>query len=522
MKLLIKQRGYQAVSAFDTVWKSPNLVYAIYVKNNKLGILDITGKEITPAKYDDIPGMNRSHGSTIGGFHNNFVVRINKNEGLISNKGKELVPALYETLDYNIRSERANRAGLYPDSLYEARLGDELLYLDVKGQVLWRREIGEEMKIGDVMDMPKEDYSPPVIDEGRDWESYQAPTGIPGHKLVVRTEAYKTVYGVIDENTRREIFPTEYQRIQVDQFGNYQLTKNNRYGLADKNGVVKVPVELTGLYNYPSVYQATRENKYALYSRRLEPVTGFVFDHYINYADNNFLVLRKDGKWGAVDSAGREKIPFIYDDLHLTTDCHYARPFITATLNKKKGFIDINGKQLLPFEYDELIPECRVESEGRLTHGHFYSNAANKYYFFKKDGRYGILGKDFKVLVPPVYHNMEKSMHDELAYVRVDSGTQRRWGLLHIKTNKLIVPVAYDRILYHRGGYFHYDKYFSGGYYSLRSGSKVAIYDQDGKQWMSSRDIPDILVRDIYNGLLHVTTPDGPPLYIDYNGNGSK
>ena len=56
---LLKSKGYDAVSNFDTVNVNPLLIYAVYVKKGKLGILDHTGKEITEAKYDRIWGLQK-------------------------------------------------------------------------------------------------------------------------------------------------------------------------------------------------------------------------------------------------------------------------------------------------------------------------------------------------------------------------------------------------------------------------------------------------------------------------------
>ena len=57
----IRQHQYQAVSGFDTVSKKPLLIYALYVRDNKLGILDNSGHEVTPAVYDKIDGARQAN-----------------------------------------------------------------------------------------------------------------------------------------------------------------------------------------------------------------------------------------------------------------------------------------------------------------------------------------------------------------------------------------------------------------------------------------------------------------------------
>ena len=51
---LMTDREYQVLSAFDTISKLPLKVYAVAGRNNKFGIIDTNGEEITPIIYDDI------------------------------------------------------------------------------------------------------------------------------------------------------------------------------------------------------------------------------------------------------------------------------------------------------------------------------------------------------------------------------------------------------------------------------------------------------------------------------------
>ncbi|MFZ4058940.1 MAG: WG repeat-containing protein, partial [Ferruginibacter sp.] len=112
-----KSRQYEALSRFDTVSKKPLLVYAIYVKNNKLGIVNHLGVEVTPALYDDISGLNISYTTVMFGFHNHYPVVIDKKYGLITNTGKVILPVKYNYITYE-KSKDNPKAGVVIDSTF--------------------------------------------------------------------------------------------------------------------------------------------------------------------------------------------------------------------------------------------------------------------------------------------------------------------------------------------------------------------------------------------------------------------
>ncbi len=71
----------------------------------------------------------------------------------------------------------------------------------------------------------------------------------------------------------------------------------------------------------------------------------------INYFKEGFAAFEKAGKWGFVDTTGKEVLPAVYDDV-------YAEGFIGGNVfvntNGKWGMIDKNGKEVLAAQFDNV------------------------------------------------------------------------------------------------------------------------------------------------------------------------
>lgn len=110
-----------------------------------------------------------------------------------------------------------------------------------------------------------------------------------------------------------------------------------------------------------------------------------------------FSTENEKGKWGFVDSAGQEVIPFVYDK----ADCFYMG-YSSVAKNGKTGLIDMNGKVVVPIMYDnELI--------------YFEEDLA----LVVKDDLYGFVDKNGHVSIPLIYEDA-KDFKDGKAEVMKD------------------------------------------------------------------------------------------------------
>lgn len=108
--------------------------------------------------------------------------------------------------------------------------------------------------------------------------------------------------------------------------------------------------------NYAEVIEAAQ--------LRYDYVGGFV---------EGFALVGKDGKWGFIDTEGKEQVPLVYDD---------ANPFreglADVRTEDKWGFIDTEGKVVIPIRYDFVYP---------FENGKAYVEDGERYYIDKQGKR---------------------------------------------------------------------------------------------------------------------------------------
>jgi len=81
---------------------------------------------------------------------------------------------------------------------------------------------------------------------------------------------------------------------------------------------------------------------------------GVIYSIETEYKDSDLIPKKQDGKfifgkWGFVDKAGYEVIPFKYDSV-----LRFESGLAPAKLNGKWGFIDKSGRMVIPFQYDDV------------------------------------------------------------------------------------------------------------------------------------------------------------------------
>ena len=95
------------------------------------------------------------------------------------------------------------------------------------------------------------------------------------------------------------------------------------------------------------------------------------------YSKELFPTENGKQKWGFIDTAGKEAIPFIYENAD-----NFSEGFASVKLNGKWGFINKTGKEITPIKYDSV---CDF-SEGFAK--------------VKLNGKWGFIDKTGKEITP--------------------------------------------------------------------------------------------------------------------------
>ena len=206
---------------------------------------------------------------------------------------------------------------------------------------------------------------------------------------------------------------------------------------------------------------------------------------------NGLAAVKKDDRWGCINSRGEFKIPCVYDDLALVS-----KGIVVMTGNLY-GLLDYNGNEILPCVYDNLpiYDECLsivmldgkyglMNSEFELVAPCIYDDwEAVDYDSVEEtfepgsnmivvlDGKYGMISSEGEVLIECMYDNLYS--YSNLVVAQKDN----LCGCLNLN-GEVVIPFMYDDIDVHKDGNFVAKKDDKFGYFDRENNLIVPfMYD---------------------------------------------
>lgn len=458
---IMKTRGYDVVSAFDTVWKKPVLIYAEYVKDGKFGIIDHTGKEITKPIYDEIVGLNRRITPNLFAYPAHYTVKENGKYGMITRAGKVLIPSVHKYLYYRTK-----------DSLVEVTEEGEEYTMNLKGKRVKAKPEYEEQQ-------PQYDRRPDKVlsPDGKTYKLYDAyrqkESVVPNLGEVVQNLVDAVVFkdangkqGLYHVNQKKLVLPFEYEEIKYGFKGYFMAKKDKKWGLMDSIGQVKIPLQYEYIGLTSAGLSGYADKKYTLYSQNGEKLSDLSFDKY-HYMGAKGMILSVNGKFGLMATDGRILAPFEYDDMTVPEDHDLPFSIVVTNKNGKLGAIDFNGKIWCEPKYDMILPESLLFSDSRSMTPVFngYTNLPNRFHFVQVGKFYGTVDNEFKTIIEPTYDYFLKSPDRAVMFAQKNG----KWGIIDPQ-GKVIIPLEYD-----------YKPEYKDGNYLVSKDRKTAIVNRDGK-----------------------------------------
>jgi hypothetical protein len=135
--------------------------------------------------------------------------------------------------------------------------------------------------------------------------------------------------------------------------GIYHFLYHGKYGIIDKNFVLKIPVALDDIdpeyeFSGQGMERVKYGDKYGFVNVHTgELVTGFEFSDTRKPTGGLFWV-KKNNKWGCIDKTGKVRIDFLYDEATGFT----AEGRSAVAINGKFGHIDKTGRVRTPLQYE--------------------------------------------------------------------------------------------------------------------------------------------------------------------------
>ena len=306
-------------------------------KDNKYGILDEKGRLVIPIEYESLSPIGSSATSEFF-----YYAKKDGKAGILSQDNRVTIPFEFEELMFkktyfetNMRVKgRPNNRGVIDlkgkeiiPCIYTGIVGDyEGFYIVSRGKSNKNLVVGMTDQYGKfILDTVYSEYHNYVNSDSKHLIQFEQ---------LEKPNSFRTTSGIYDTRLKKfVILPGKYSISRVFYpYGrevNFYTNKGYLHGWAGKSG--KLLIE--------PIYE------------KLE-ATG----------DSPFLVVKKDEKYGVIDSTGKVILPFKYEALEhfdpfsFETDIKRGDAFI-VTENGKQGVINTKGKLLIPMEY-EFIETC--------------------------------------------------------------------------------------------------------------------------------------------------------------------
>lgn len=359
--------GYEQIEALDNIDKNSNVWYEENVlrikKNGKYGLIDLNGKELLPAEYDEI--------TVLEGIENSLIIKKDGKVGLVNDTGSVIIDANYKGIkglgdtykDGYITIDEQGKYGLISATkkqILENKY-DEILQVPLKEYYVIK-ENGKQKLINS--------NGEALIDSGFDEIKSTTTNGI----IFVKDNLYGEM------NTSGEVtIKADYQELKEVKEQIYIAKQNNKYGIIDGLGNGLTAFEYDGMtYNEKadlffaddSEYKTSIiDNKYDVKTTGIlsevntdeEYIRMRISDEYKYYnlkgeeisniqalKNNTIFLDKKDGKYGYVDKKGNAITEYIYDDA--TEQNKYG--FVAVKENGLWGALDKEGKEVIEPKYN--------------------------------------------------------------------------------------------------------------------------------------------------------------------------
>ena len=302
-----------------------------------------------------------------------------------------------------------------------------------------------------------------------DYDEITALKGVTNNLLVKKDGKV----GLVNEKGQT-IVNTEYKDIKTLKEGYKNeyiiVDENNQYGIISTTGtvIIEPKYEDVKYLNNSEMFAIKDAGVWKLINKDNQILIDGGYDNIIEAKGEN-VVVEKGGKYGVVTTKNEEKIPVEYEQIKYTFSIYYI-----AKTGGKYGIINLNNEQVKDFNYinmdyvekgdfiqadvsdtetvifDNNLSEkiSGIVSEINQEKGYIkvYTNNEYKYYNFKfeekkssdiltsnnlflskKDGKYGYVNKEGKVIVDYIYEDGTEQNSCGFAAVKKDGV----WGSIN-------------------------------------------------------------------------------------------
>jgi len=392
---ILSNRGYdEIILPFGA--NPPGANFLIAVLYDQFGYIYITGEEITQFKYDikslyfDMSNNDEYCEAVFYGKH-----------GIINKKGKTIIPFIYDDIrsfaNNNFIVKKNNKLGAIDinNKIAIPFEYDEWSYSNYKNHrnlyfLIFKKGQKEHYFDSTLTKISFSDY-----DDVKYIHNYQEYYGKDA--FIVEKNGK---FGIVDIEDS-VIVPIEYEDIDEywGELCSHKIKKDDKYGVVVlKNRRIISPKYDNIKYFCEGLAEIELNGKFGFIDTLGKEVIPPIYQKTKWEFTNSRAAVMKNNKWGCIDNKGKVIIPCVYDEAGI----YDKPPMILINNDEKTAFFDIDGKQLTPFKYDDyLLP---------------YNNSLFSVFV---NGKEGLVDKNGNEIVPPIYESINV-YNDPIFGVRKD------------------------------------------------------------------------------------------------------
>jgi hypothetical protein len=393
------------------VWsKTPCILGIQYNYQGFYGAINCKGDTIIPMDYEQLTRIENT---------TNFIAQKDEKKGIITQNNKILLPFesqdIFVMANNKVRVVKNNRQGILDEQAnIKIPIEYEELYFSLESQ------------------------------------------------YIIAKKAEK--YGLIDHNNKTHL-AFDYAMLTRMDKGQFVAQKKDKVGVIDSLGKTIIPFDYTHIaQQYQNLLYANKDQKkYLIFSKKKifeikhydidmlkegtawvgiclpngkcgfldlngNEVIPFEYQSYHDFDKNTAAILRKNNKFGLIDSQNGMLLPFIYDSLSNIYVIKNYQKYYYARKDGKVGFIDKNEKTILSFEQEEI----RFHNSYSIIDSSFY---------FLKDGKWGLRTLN-QIEIPAIYDDLNSFYVEKKKYfVAVKEGKK---GIVNFD-GTIVIPCEYDK-----------------------------------------------------------------------------
>ena len=388
-----------------------------YKKDNKYGLINFEGKEITKPEYDEIDSLGYKEGE--------LLVKKDNKYGIMNINGYLMIPTEYDQISVDKYYTDENS---YKDAGYIVSIttneGYRYGYINKDGKKLLETEYNELSRINEIENSQdvyilcakNGQYGINKNEENIIPNEYQSITYNEANNIFIVERSKK--YGVRNINGK-EIIPVEYS--QIDTTGIYIYAQNQEENKVfnslgeEQNISSNIEILNTDNENYRIKIDSTNGTKYGVVNKNNEQIIEEKYNYIKYLSDNYFIASAENGKLGIIDDKDSPKLELKYDAIEKI----YNKDIIQANITSE------NITELYSKDLQQLCSIQNAIVESNKDYIKIYNDTETKY--FNNDGQ--------------ELQNTDIFPNNNL-YSKIENG---KWGFVD-KMGNVKVDYQYDRV----------------------------------------------------------------------------